>query len=208
MKDVVLVHGLWVPALAMLPLAAMLSRGGLRCHRFEYPGRTQSLAAHVARLAAFARRRAPGGAHYVGHSFGGLVVMATLSGEPTLAAGRVVLMGTPARGCAAGRRFATHGIGRWFLGASEAMWRERAAIWARPEPLGVVAGTLPLGLGRTLGRISGANDGVVRVDETQVEGMAAHLSLPVGHSAMIVSPRVGRAVRGFLEMGRFPHETA
>lgn len=207
MKDVVLVHGLWVPALVMSPLGMMLGRAGFRCHRFGYPGRRQSLAAHAERLAAFARRHAPEGAHYVGHSFGGLVVMTALSEDPTLAAGRVVLLGTPARGCAAGRRFAGSGLGRWCLGASTAMWREHLAIWARPEPLGVIAGTVPLGLGRVLGRLPGANDGVVRMEETKVEGMTAHLSLPVGHSAMVVSPRVARAVSGFLEMGRFPHES-
>lgn len=206
MKDVVLVHGLWVPALVMSPLALMLARAGFRCHRFGYAGRTQPLAKHAGRLAAFARRHAPQGAHYVGHSFGGLVVMEALLRDATLAAGRVVLLGTPARGCAAGRQFARSGPGRWLLGASEAMWREHAAIWARPEPLGVIAGTVPLGLGRAFGRLAGANDGVVRVEETRVDGMAAHLSLPVGHSAMVVSPRVARAVRGFLEMGRFPHE--
>ena len=79
MNDVVLVHGLWVPALVMAPLGLALARAGFRCHRFDYPGRRQPIDAHAARLAAFARRRAPGGAHYVGHSFGGLVVMAALA---------------------------------------------------------------------------------------------------------------------------------
>ena len=52
MKDVVLVHGLWVPALVMSPLALVLVRAGFRCHRFGYPGRTQPLAKHAERLAA------------------------------------------------------------------------------------------------------------------------------------------------------------
>lgn len=204
MKDVVLVHGLWVPALVMSALSAMLAREGYRCHRFGYPGRAQPLAAHAARLEAFARRRAPQGAHFIGHSLGGLVVLAALEAAPALPVGRVVLLGTPARGCAAGRRFATHALGRWFLGASHALWREHPARWTRPEPLGVIAGTVPFGLGRALGRLDGPNDGVVRVEETRIEGMAAHLALPVGHSTMIVAPRVARAVRGFLATGRFP----
>ena len=36
----------------------------------------------------------------------------------------------------------------------------------------------------------GANDGVVRVEETQVEGMRERVVLPVSHSAMLVSARV------------------
>jgi len=84
------------------------------------------------------------------------------------------------------------------------LWHEgRAARWSRPEALGVIAGTRALGLGRVLGPLPGANDGVVRVEETAVDGMHERLILPVGHSEMLVSPRVARAVRSFLEYGRF-----
>jgi len=203
-RDVVLVHGLWVPALVMTPLGAMLARAGHRMHLFGYFGRKASLAAHAARLADFVRARAPRGAHVIGHSLGGLVVLEAFARAPGLAVGRVVLLGTPARGCLAGRRLAHTDWGRWILGASETLWHEgRAARWPRAEPLGVVAGTRVLGLGRVLGRLPGANDGVVRVEETEVEGMRDRLILPVGHSEMVVSPRVARAVRGFLEHGKF-----
>ena len=70
-------------------------------------------------------------------------------------------------------------------------------------PLGVGAGTRALGLGRMFGPLPGANDGVVRVEETTVEGMRERLVLPVGHSEMLVSPRVAHAVRDFLAHGRF-----
>lgn len=203
-RDVVLVHGLWVPALVMTPLGAMLARAGHRVHLFGYFGRKASLAAHAARLAGFARARAPRGAHIVGHSLGGLVALEAIANAPTLALGHAVLLGTPARGCLAGRRLAHTDWGRWILGASETLWHEGPAMrWHRPEPLGVVAGTRSIGLGRVLGHLPGANDGVVRVEETEVEGMRDRLILPVGHSEMVISPRVARAVRGFLEHGRF-----
>jgi len=115
-RDVVLVHGLWVPALVMTPLGAMLARAGHRVHLFGYFGRKASLAAHAARLAEFVRRRAPRGAHVVGHSLGGLVALEAFAGAPALALGRAVLLGTPARGCLAGRRLAHTDWGRWILG--------------------------------------------------------------------------------------------
>ncbi len=75
--------------------------------------------------------------------------------------------------------------------------------WTRPEPLGVVAGSLSVGLGRLFGALPGANDGVVRVEETTVEGMRERIVLRVSHSAMLLSARVGEQVVSFLRDARF-----
>ncbi len=202
MREVILAHGLWVPGVVMHPLAYRLAQAGFRCRTFSYMGAARPLEAHAERLARLAREVGP--AHFIGHSLGGLVVMEALQRHAGLAAGRVVLLGTPARGCAAGRRLAGHPAGRWFLGKSEELWREgRAARWTRSEALGVVAGSLPIGLGRILGRLHGVNDGVVSLEETAVEGMAERVVLPVGHSAMLISARVAENVACFLSEGRF-----
>ncbi|MEK6244388.1 MAG: alpha/beta fold hydrolase [Pseudomonadota bacterium] len=202
MKDVILAHGLWVPGVVMKPLAARLERAGFRCHTFSYMGAARPLEAHAERLARMARDVGP--AHFIGHSLGGLVVLEALNQRPEIAAGRVVLLGTPARGCHAGRRIARYQAGRWFLGQSEGLWREgRTVRWTRPEALGVVAGTLPIGLGRVFGRLPGVNDGVVCLDETAVEGMADQVVLPVGHSAMLISARVAAQIAVFLSDGKF-----
>ena len=202
MRDVILAHGLWVPGLVMQPLAARLARAGFRCHNFSYMGAGRPLAAHAERLARFAEGIGP--AHFVGHSLGGLVILEALQCDARTAAGRVVLLGAPVNGCFAGRRLAGYPGGRWFLGASEELWREgRGARWSRPEALGVVAGTLPLGLGRLFGALPGVNDGVVRLEETAVEGMAERVALPVGHSAMLISARVAHNVAAFLDQGKF-----
>ena len=150
-----------------------------------------------------------GPAHFVGHSLGGLLIMETLRRYPELAAGRVVLLGTPARGSYAGRRVARYRLGRWMFGHSAEYWPERhpdsgrAARWTRPEALGVIAGSLPLGLGRMFGRLPGVNDGAVCLEETTVEGMTARAVLPVGHSAMLISARVAAKVAEFLSGGNF-----
>jgi len=202
MRDVILVHGLWVPGMVMQPLAARLARAGFRCHNFSYLGALRPLQVHAERLARFARELGP--AHFVGHSLGGLVILDAFDRDAALPAGRVVLLGTPARGCYAGRRIARYPAGRWFLGESENLWREgRAARWTRPGALGVVAGSAPLGLGRLFGPLPGVNDGVVSLEETEVEGMAERAVLPVGHSAMLVSSRVAENVASFLAEGKF-----
>lgn len=203
-RDVILVHGLWVPAAVMTPLAARLGAAGFRCHLFSYFGRARPLQAHAERLARFARDIGP--AHYVGHSLGGLVALEALQRHRDLRAGHVVLLGTPARGNFAGRRLARFGLGEWFLGATRPLWKEgRSAHWTRPEPLGVIAGTLPVGLGRLLGALPGANDGVVRLEETAIAGMRERIVLRVAHSAMLLSARVAAQVAVFLQHARFSH---
>ncbi len=202
MREVILAHGLWVPGLVMKPLAARLEASGMRCHTFDYMGRARPLEAHAERLARFAR--AVGPAHFVGHSLGGLVILHALGSDRGLEAGRVVLLGTPARGCLAGRRLAQHPFGRWFLGESSILWGEgRASRWERREPLGVVAGTVALGLGRLFGALPGPNDGVVTVEETTVAGMSERVALPLGHSQMLFSARAAALVDAFLKEGRF-----
>jgi pimeloyl-ACP methyl ester carboxylesterase len=204
---VILAHGLWVPGFVMKPLASHLGRAGFRCHIFSYLGAARPMQAHVERLARFAREIGP--AHFVGHSLGGLLIMETLRMHPDIAAGRVVLLGTPARGCYAGRRIARYRLGRWIFGHSAEYWPElhadpgRVARWARPEALGIIAGSLPLGLGRVFGRLPGVNDGAVCLEETTVEGMAGRAVLPVGHSAMLISAKVAAQVAVFLSNGRF-----
>lgn len=209
MREVILTHGLWVPGFAMSLLAARLERAGFRCRTFSFPGTARPLEDHTERLARFARDVGP--AHFVGHSMGGLVMLEALSRHPEIAVGSVVLLGTSANGNSAGRHLARHALGRWLLGASEPLWRERHPSgregrdtrWTRSERLGVIAGTRPIGLGRLLGRLAGPNDGVVMMEETTIEGMSERIALPVGHSQMIFSAPVAQNVARFLTEGRF-----
>jgi len=198
----VLVPGLWMPAAGMLPLAARLPRAYAK-RFYGYRGR-DSFEANVERFARFAREalgEAP--AHFIGHSLGGALILDTLSRHTDIRVASALLIGAPARGCLAGRRFARGRFGRWMLGASQSRMLEREAAWRRPQPLGVVAGTRPLGLGAALqGGLPGENDGVVRVEETAVDGMTAQALLPLGHSLLVVSARVARIAERFLAAGR------
>jgi pimeloyl-ACP methyl ester carboxylesterase len=202
-REVVLAPGLWMPASVMALLAARLGRAGYAAHLFAYRGRSP-FEANVARFARYARESLGGRpAHFIGHSLGGLLVLDMLNANPQVAAASVVLLGAPVRGCLAGRRLATGRVGRWMMGACGTLWGEREARWQRDAPLGVVAGTLPLGLGRVLGRLPDVNDGVVRVTETAVAGMTARELVPYGHSMLIVSGAVGALIERFLASGRF-----
>ena len=198
-REVVLVHGLWVPAAVMTLLAARLARGGYLTRSFGYHGRAP-LEANIERLTRYIDGRS---VHLVGHSLGGVLIYDMLARHPEISAGNVVLLGAPVRGCYAGRRLGSGTLGRWLLGACAARWESREARWERPERLGVIAGTLPLGLGRALGALPGDNDGVVCVDETTVEGMSDRALVRTGHSTLAFSQRVSALVADFLRTGRF-----
>jgi pimeloyl-ACP methyl ester carboxylesterase len=195
-EHVVLVPGLWMPAAAMALLASRLSR--FHTHLFSYSGRG-SYEANLEALARFAR----GKAFIVGHSLGGVLILDMLNRHPEVDTQGVVLLGAPVRGCLSGRRFGRARLGRWMMGACRALWDERAARWTRPAPLGVVAGTLPLGLARAFGSLPAPNDGVVCVGETSVDGMAARALVRQGHSMLIMSGAVGTLVGRFLAAGKF-----
>jgi len=198
-----------MPGLVMSPLAARLAEHGFRTHLFEFSGRQRPLEAEAEKLRRFARDSAGGApVHFVAHSLGGLVALNALGGSDTPPVASVVLLGTPARGCMSGRRLARYAPGRWMLGESEALWREgTVAHWDGRAPLGVIAGSaLTLGFGRFLGRLPGVNDGVVRLEETEIDGMAERIVLPVGHTQLIFSTRVAAQTAHFLSNGVFSHD--
>jgi pimeloyl-ACP methyl ester carboxylesterase len=192
-----------MPGAAMALLAARLSRAGYEPHVFPYRGRSP-FRANCERFARFVQRTLRGrSAHFIGHSLGGLLVLEMLNAHAEIPVSSAVLLGAPARGCLAGRRFGTGPLGRWMMGACGDLWLEHEAAWSREAPLGVIAGTLPIGLGRAFGRLAGPNDGVVRVEETAVRGMTAQALVPTGHSLLILSSSVETLVERFMATGRF-----
>ena len=85
--------------------------------------------------------------------------------------------------------------------------RVPAAQWARnvvgDREVGVVAGTVPVGLGRFVTRFDEPNDGTVALSETRIPGAADHIEVPVNHTALVTSSLVAGQVDAFLRHGRF-----
>ena len=75
--------------------------------------------------------------------------------------------------------------------------------WTHPRPLGVVAGSQPLGVGQFLASFEEDNDGTVAVSETRMPGASDHIVLPVSHLGMLMSTRVARETGLFLTQGHF-----
>lgn len=203
----VLVHGLWMRGWVMQGLRLWLSRRGYAVYTFTYPSIAQGLDAHAQRLAARIAELQQPVIHLVGHSLGGLVILRCLRNHGERRIGRVVLIGTPVRACMAGRRLEHLVGGKRLLGTSRDIWHSLPELFRPRCELGVIAGSRPWGLGRMLMRLPGTSDGVVRLEETEVEGMRDRVVLPLSHSGMLVSVRVAREVAAFLERGAFRSES-
>lgn len=199
-ERVVLVPGLWMPAAAMALLAGRLHARGYAVQVFPYSGR-KPFEANLERLARLAREGEP--AHFVGHSLGGVLIFDMLARHEEVAARSALLLGAPVRGSHTGRKLGAARVGRWMMGACAPRWTERAALWKRAAPLGIIAASVPVGLGLALGRMPGVNDGVVSLHETDVEGATARALVATSHTGLIVSGRAARLIERFLAAGRF-----
>lgn len=204
---VILVHGLWTGGWAMQGLRLALSRRGYAAYVFDYRSMKHGLDEHARRLAARLAQLQEPVIHLLGYSLGGLVVLRYLRTYGEQRIGRVVLLGSPVRACMAGLRVGNMVALAPLLGASRDIWRSLPEDYRPQCELGVIAGSRPWGLGRLLTRLPGTNDGVVRLDETDVAGMRDRIVLPVSHSGMLVSARLAREVAAFLERGAFGHDS-
>ena len=203
---VVYVHGLWMPGEESLVLAHRLTgEFALTLHTFRYSTAFASLERTLERLDAFCAELAAPALHFVGHSLGGLIIHRLLARYPAQPPGRAVFLGTP---CVASRaaeqaaRFAplAHRMGP---SVGEELLKPRERQWGQPRPLGIIAGSQPLGVGQFLAGFDEDNDGTVAVSETRMPGASAHLVLPVSHVGMLLSARVAQETGLFLTAGHF-----
>lgn len=204
-EAVVLVHGLWLGGFSLVPLARRLARCGLAPYRYAFPTRRLDLRENAERLDVFARRVPEPVVHFVGHSLGGIVIRALFHYCGFERPGRVVTLGAPHGGSAAAARFARTALGRRWLGRSIAalLAGEARAYRAIPREVGVIAGSVPLGLGRLFVRHDTVNDGVVSAAEAALPGAADTVTLATSHSGMLVSRAVALQTCAFLRDGRF-----
>jgi pimeloyl-ACP methyl ester carboxylesterase len=205
-EHVVLVHGLWMTGVSMRPLAAYLGRAGYTCSRPTYHSVTRGLRENAEMLARHCAALDAQTVHFVGHSLGGLVIMALFHEHPDQRPGRIVTVGTPHRGSEAARRLAARRWLRPLLGRGVVdLAHGRQLEWATPAPaIGVIAGDHAMGIGRVLvPGLAQPSDGTVSVGETRLAGARDHIVLPVSHTGMLFSSRVGDAVARFLRTGAF-----
>jgi pimeloyl-ACP methyl ester carboxylesterase len=203
-EHVILLHGLWMRGFALGLLHRRLMEEGLRVHRFDYMSVAANQQHVLARLRAGMLECAPETVHLVGHSLGGLLALRACLEPGELPPGRIVCLGSPLKGSAAARAFA--GLGRGgevLLGPNRRLLEQGFEAWNGPREVGMIAGSMPIGLGAMLSHIDGAHDGTVAVEETWLPGLAGHCVVETTHTGMLLSAEVARLTTQFLREGRF-----
>lgn len=172
---------------------------------FSYPT-LGPMSDHVRALLDFARAQAVPELHFVGHSLGGLVILRALQLTDDLPPGRAVLLGTPSQGSKAAQGVArVVPFGKTILGAAvnaeciDCAPRE----WQGHRDVGVIAGSMGLGLGRLFADLNADHDGTVLVEETMLPGAKDHIIVSTSHTGMLFSTEVAEQAAWFLREGKF-----
>ena len=203
-EHIVLIHGLWMNGWDMGLLQYRCRRAGYATTRFKYDSTGHSPTENAGRLAALTDRLQAEHLHFICHSLGGLVLRQYLARFPLARPGRVVMLGTPNNTSQAARTVAGWPGGPRLLGESmEQGLLGPLPAWPAGRPLGVIAGALRLGVGMLLSALPKPNDGAVAVAETRLSGMCDHITLPVSHAGLLLSGRVFKQARHFIENARF-----
>lgn len=201
-RRVVLLHGLWMPGLAMRWFAGRLQAAGFAPEIFSYASIAGGPDAAVPRLAA--RLRA-GEGDIVAHSLGGLIALQALCDAPDLPVRRVVCLGSPLRGSGAAAGLLRFPLSTLMLGRSAGLLRHGLDCWRGRAEVGVVAGRVPHGLGALFAGFDAEHDGTVAVAETRLEGLADHVTVAASHSGLLFSAEAAAQAVAFLREGRFAH---
>lgn len=213
---VILLHGMARSANSMERLQHTLENAGLTVVNVDYPSTTATIEA-LAQLAveqglSACAEYGEGRIHFVTHSLGGILVRVYFRNnraEPRL--GRVVMLGPPNHGSE-------------IIDTLHDMPGFELVNGPAAEQLGTGPEGLPSSLGAVtfeLGIIAGNqsvnplyswmlpedDDGKVTVDSTRVDGMKAHLVLPVTHTFMMRNPVVIDQTVHFLKTGQFFRES-
>lgn len=205
LEVVVIIHGLWMTGIESSLLRFRLQNEyGYDVRVFQYDTVTAGLDENSRRLEAFLDDIEAQLLHLVGHSLGGVLALHTvLRGVPDRP-GRVVCLGSPLRGSQVAGGLTRWEIGEAILGrARESLVEGALERYTGGRQVGVIAGSLGLGLGQFVGALPEPHDGTVSVAETELPGVTDHLVLPVSHTGLLISEAVADQSAYFLRHGRF-----
>lgn len=203
-ETVLLVHGLWMPSLALLPQQRRLEAWGFPVRRFGYPSWRRGLSKNLEDLQRCVAELPGGRVHLVGHSLGGLLILSLLARTEGARIGRVVLMGSPCMGCHCASTLMARPWLAPLVGPTLAQWLTGARPALPPAvDIGLIVGTRSIGIGRLIPGMPSPNDGIVAVHETALPEARDTVVLEINHSGMLLSSTCAAQVASFLDSGRF-----
>ena len=201
-ETVVLLHGMGRSRASLWILEQRLKRAGYLTLNFPYSSKAESIDALSETLRSFLEDNVTTiRYHLVGHSLGNIIVRNGFKGAYRDGLTRVVMLAPPNGPARLAKAFKNLGIYRFLTGdsgqklASEAFYKE---LPVPSVPFGVIAGDR----GQRL-TFDEANDSIVAVENTKLEGMADWILLHHAHTFIMNSEDTAQQCIHFLHHGRF-----
>ena len=186
-RQVVVLHGLYMSGFVMRPLCARLEKSGLKILNLTYNTLSPDRAAIFDKIDRFIGGKPTA---LVCHSMGGLVARAYLEANSLQSrhVEKVITLGTPHKGSHIAKQMQQKGF-EMLLKNSVEFLLPKNGDWPFDAKLYSIAGDLPIGLMPLIAKGS-ISDGTVLMDETKLHGMAEHKVFHLSHTSMIYSRQV------------------
>lgn len=201
--QVVLLHGIWMRGFTLGLVARRLRALGYEVSNYNYASVTRSPGDSVAHVIEYLAALPPGPVHLVGHSLGGLLSLEIARQGHMRPGSRIVCLGTPLRGSAVARVLARWSPLRWTLGESRDLLCRGLDDWPEQVEVGMVAGSLPVGIGLLFPGLERPHDGTVAVAETRAGNLRDHRVVATSHTGLLISEQAAHLTARFLVDGGF-----
>lgn len=202
---VVVIHGIWMHGVLMTYLCHRLRKAGYQTVQFNYRFLHDTATTSAVKLARLIDTYSVREISIVAHSLGGLVALEYLRDFSASPVSTLVMLGTPLKGSQTARVLARSWIGKKLLGKSlDALTSVARSV--ENVSIGMVAGTVGLGVGQFITRLPRPFDGAVSLDETRVDWLKDHVAIKQNHFGMMFSPSAAAQVIHFLRFKSFVHD--
>ncbi|WP_117232706.1 esterase/lipase family protein [Vibrio maerlii] len=201
-KHIVLIHGLYMPALIMQYLDKHFRKRGFKTHKFGYNSLRFPSAAKLLNRFVNSRFDEHDQVYFFGHSLGGLLIRHYFQTyQPQFSDTCIITAGTPHNGATIAKFFSSNGLG-FIFGSSENILNNGLGDYDIDVPIGVITGTYDAGVGRVmLGKNQG--DGTVTIEDANLKGATDTCSLNLNHTALVYSKEVVELSARFIEKKSF-----